>query len=204
MLNRSTIQIPNDFWQARWWTCWANELQRKKTNKQMNKRKNRGTESTADVLDASMDTLRPVFTLLCSQTFWKLTGDLDIHVTSDYMQKFKLPTMLLVCVLGLLWEENNWGSLLQPLPTLPGPEPNQPLAFAQAACGAGYIGEPTWFVRAVQILDSLKLTSYYLYNSNFPFPAVAVFWRKFSKIFTFSLTYAVNYLSKIKLNTAGQ
>lgn len=57
MLNRSTVQIPNDFWQARWWTCWAKELQRKK-KQQMNKQKNRETESTVDVdvLDASMDT----------------------------------------------------------------------------------------------------------------------------------------------------
>lgn len=171
----------------------------------MNKRKNRGTESTPRVLDASMDTLRPVFTLLCSQTnFLKINRWPRYTRNFCLRAKIQAPNNVAVCVLGLLWEENNWGSLPQPLPALPGPEPNQPLAFAQAACGARYIGEPTRFVQAVQILDSLKLISYYLYNSNFPFPAVAVFWRKFSKIFTFSLTYAVNYLSIIKLNTAGQ
>lgn len=144
-------------------------------------------------------------TLLCSQTNINFPGISRQHrCPYSFWQctEIQCPDSDATDILGLMREENNWQGPV-PSPSLH-PDACSPSVFAQAVYGTRCTCEPLWLVQTVQSLESWNLLGYCMHNSKLPFPTVGRFWCKSSKIFTFSLTYAVNCLSIIKLNTAGQ
>lgn len=199
MLNRSAIQNTQWFLACHTVKLLAKQLQREKKKKK---------QSTIIRCWCARWVYGQFFsvtlTLLCSQTnFSRISRQHRFPYSFWKSTKIQATDSVAVHILGLMREENNWqGSLSQASILMP--EAQQPLIFAQAVCGARCTCEPLWFVWSVQSLESLNLLSYCMHNSKSPFPTLSGFWGKSSKIFTFSLTYAVNCLSIIKLKTAEQ
>lgn len=110
-----------------------------KGKKQTNKWTNEKTEELSQQLMCWMH----LWTLLdqfspCSvhkQTFWKLTGDLDTHVTSVYMQKFKLPTMLLYVYWGYCEKKTTEGPCSSPCQPSQGLNPTSLLPLHRLPVG---------------------------------------------------------------------